>query len=954
MATTSNTYTGNGSNKLFSITFPYLDESDIDVYLNGTLQTITTHYFFANATTIEFVTAPSNGAVVLLDRTTDDSALQATFFSGSTIRSSDLNDNFDQVLFIAQETTNDAAGATAASAAATATANAAASTAGTAATNASNALSTANTAATNASNAVSTANSANTTANNATTTANNAVTTANQAVTAVASVVPYTKVAAVANIPATPTNNQTIEVANSTGIESFSPLSNIPAGYVGSTGLSVRIIYSTSATSWNFVEYFANDPENRYLKLAGGTVTGEILIGSAGSLVFEGATDDTFETTLAVADATADRTLTLPNVTGTLVSTGDTGTVTSTMIADDTIVNADINASAAIVDTKLATIATGGKVSGTAITSGNISTSGSFTSTSTVTGTNLIPTGSGVPTNGIYLPAANSVAVATNGTGRLFINNGGDIGVGTASPVSRLHVTGGDSVFGSGNLTRILNASQVIDFTNAAQDTYVAGRLNGLNLKFYTNAGSGIDITSAGLVGIGTSAPGNTLHVNSGNIGLGKYSDQAAATRFVGITGTSGFESVFTAGLGITTTVANQSQDVFLQSHNFGVGYNSLILKADGKVGIGSTAPSAQLHVRDSANYNFTVAAGNSTTGMQIGNYDATDGYNPLTFRGSQYLFISTGGNERARIDASGRLLVGTSSARTYTTGGAGGNHKLQLETAGATSVFTTAGIYSNSDVAGIGAYLELGRSKGTALGAVTAVALNDILGEIRFAGTNGTAANSAASIAGYVDGAVSGGGANDMPGRLVFSTTADGASAPTTRLTIASNGDFRVVNTGFFHPVTDNAVSLGLSGFRWSAVWAANGTIQTSDERAKADITNATLGSDFIKALRPVSYRWIEGGKRDTGERDEDNNYIYESVSGTRTHWGFIAQEVKQAVDDAGVDFGGWVLTDKDDPDSQQALRYDQFIAPLTKALQEALEKIETLEAKVAALETP
>jgi hypothetical protein len=73
MATTSNTYTGNGSNKLFSITFPYLDTSDIDVYLNGTLQTITTQYTFANATTVEFVAAPANGAVILLDRSTDDS-----------------------------------------------------------------------------------------------------------------------------------------------------------------------------------------------------------------------------------------------------------------------------------------------------------------------------------------------------------------------------------------------------------------------------------------------------------------------------------------------------------------------------------------------------------------------------------------------------------------------------------------------------------------------------------------------------------------------------------------------------------------------------------------------------------------------------------------------------------------------------------------------------------------
>jgi len=103
MAITSNTYTGNGSNKLFSITFPYIDSADVDVYVNGTLQTITTQYFFANATTIEFVAAPSNGAKVYLQRTTANDTNAATFFAGSSIRASDLNDNFDQALYTRQE-----------------------------------------------------------------------------------------------------------------------------------------------------------------------------------------------------------------------------------------------------------------------------------------------------------------------------------------------------------------------------------------------------------------------------------------------------------------------------------------------------------------------------------------------------------------------------------------------------------------------------------------------------------------------------------------------------------------------------------------------------------------------------------------------------------------------------------------------------------------------------------
>ena len=108
MATTQNNYTGNGSNKLFSITFPYLDTADIDVYLNSTLQTVTTQYSFANATTIEFVAAPANGAAVRIDRSTDDSALAATFFPGSSIKAADLNADFDQTLYVVQEINNKA------------------------------------------------------------------------------------------------------------------------------------------------------------------------------------------------------------------------------------------------------------------------------------------------------------------------------------------------------------------------------------------------------------------------------------------------------------------------------------------------------------------------------------------------------------------------------------------------------------------------------------------------------------------------------------------------------------------------------------------------------------------------------------------------------------------------------------------------------------------------------
>ena len=105
MATTQNTYTGNGSLTEYSFTFPYLEESDVKVSLDGVDQ-LTTAYSFANATTISFNTAPANGVAIRIYRVTATDSAQATFFAGSAIRAQDLNDNNLQLLYATQETVN--------------------------------------------------------------------------------------------------------------------------------------------------------------------------------------------------------------------------------------------------------------------------------------------------------------------------------------------------------------------------------------------------------------------------------------------------------------------------------------------------------------------------------------------------------------------------------------------------------------------------------------------------------------------------------------------------------------------------------------------------------------------------------------------------------------------------------------------------------------------------------
>jgi hypothetical protein len=163
----------------------------------------------------------------------------------------------------------------------------------------------------------------------------------------------------------------------------------------------------------------------------------------------------------------------------------------------------------------------------------------------------------------------------------------------------------------------------------------------------------------------------------------------------------------------------------------------------------------------------------------------------------------------------------------------------------------------------------------------------------------------------------------------------------------------------GYSRPMDDNDTQCGSSTRRWTRVFAVNTTISSSDERDKLDINDSPLGLDFINDLRPVAYRWKVGEKKVIIDQegnpilDADGNKTYEIREGVRKHYGLISQEVKQAVDNSGVDdFAGWVQDDMSDPDSHQSISYEQFIAPLIKSVQELSAEVQTLKAKVAELE--
>jgi hypothetical protein len=271
MAITQNTYTGDGTTVLFTIAFPYLERDHVKASLNGTP---TTAFTFANSNTIQFNVAPANGVTILLFRETESGALQNQFFPNSSIPSSSLNNNFTQNLYVVQEIDNVAAAANATAASAVSTAQGAVVTANTAEANSLTAINTANIADANAAAAVITANAADVnasaavvTANAASVTAAGAVSTANSAAAAVAAAVFYQPVIDLAALALlTPADGEFFELQDSTGAETDPSITNVPMGLVGAAGLTFRLRYNDPPGEYEFLGYFANDSETRYLK----------------------------------------------------------------------------------------------------------------------------------------------------------------------------------------------------------------------------------------------------------------------------------------------------------------------------------------------------------------------------------------------------------------------------------------------------------------------------------------------------------------------------------------------------------------------------------------------------------------------------------------------------------------------------------------------------------------
>ena len=551
----------------------------------------------------------------------------------------------------------------------------------------------------------------------------------------------------------------------------------------------------------------AYDLANAALPKTGGIITGNLEIGSTGSFTFEGSTADGFETTLAVVDPTADRTITFPNITGTVVTTGDTGTVTSTMILDGTILNADINASAAIAFSKLATLSSANILVGSA---SGVPTSVAMSGDITIGNTGVAAITSNVIVNADINASAAIVDTKLDTIATALKVSNSATTAASANTASAIVARDASGNFTAGTITAALTgaaSSNVLKagdtMTGVLAVTAGTAALPGIAVSGDLN--TGIYSPGADQLAISTNGTGRLFVDASGNVGV---SDSSPSTNTVGagaptvvLRGSSGAQPTRSAGL---CFISQDGTSKTLQYHDSGIFYTQsttataqvwftnnlerLRLTSAGLLGLGTTDMYGTLNVQrnTSAQYS-TISLGDfATAANSVGIYGrvTSSGVFGISSAGAPIVFYNTGSGtgEVTRIDGSGRLLVGTPSAGSSLT------KTIELANAGTGTSQPSYQVYSFPGTSDINCgYFQFYKSRGATVGTNTIIASGDTLGQIYWNGANGTGYDTAASIKAEVDGVP--GASADMPGRLIFSTTSDGSATPTPRLTIDSNG---------------------------------------------------------------------------------------------------------------------------------------------------------------------
>ena len=284
---------------------------------------------------------------------------------------------------------------------------------------------------------------------------------------------------------------------------------------------------------------------------------------------------------------------------------------------------------------------------------------------------------------GIYSPGADQVAISTAGSGRLFVNASGRVGVGTSSPGAPVNIVSNHSV---GTLTTSLKLATVggyapssgtsLDFGVDQGDysTWLTARIGaprtgdnfGGSLVFYTNRNTSATdiqeaarIDSSGRVGIGVSSPGYLLDVG-GNARIGNA--PAATNVILNINGVANKASriAFQESNVDKWLIGNGAAS---ENGNFeiydAVNGNNFVITHAGRVGIGTSSVSELLQVSKTGGANIQVDSGSSNVVAKFGASGAG------AFVGStsnDYFQIYSNNTARIHVTSAGLVGIGTTS----------------------------------------------------------------------------------------------------------------------------------------------------------------------------------------------------------------------------------------------------------------------------------------------------